>query len=167
MGDITHDDLVQRAETFLVNDLNCGFAFTELHTSRVTMHGVPDAIGFIRDGQCTVLIECKTSVSDFRRDQKKWHRQNDQPGLGNIKYYMAPRRITTKIDLPDGWGLIECYEHGGRIAAKRVHGHRGQIRKSRVDNQYWHEADRSSERAMMYSALRRLHLRNHIQSIYE
>lgn len=167
-SEITHDDLVSRAKTFLVNDLGCGFAFTEFHTSVISLHGVPDGIGFRQRGQCSVLIECKTSRSDFHRDRKKPHRQNDSPGLGNVRFYMAPRGLVTPNEVPGGWGLIEVYEHAGRLAAKRTHGYRGQIRKDYTEeSNYWHESNKKAERAMMYSALRRLQIRGHIESIYE
>lgn len=166
--EITHDDLVSRAETYLVNDLNCGFAFTEFHTSVKSLHGVPDAIGFRQRGRCSVLIECKTSRSDFLRDQKKPHRQTKTPGLGNVRYYMCPREMIAPNEVPDGWGLLECYAHGGNIAVTVTHGYRGQIRKATVQGSgYWNESREEAERAIMYSALRRLHLRGHIGSIYE
>ena len=60
----------------------------------------------------STVIEVKTSVADFRNDQKKYCRseQAEKAGhtLGNYRYYLCPEKIadTLKAELPDGWGLL-------------------------------------------------------------
>ena len=59
----THSELVDIAEKWLFK--RCGFAFKELTTIN---QETPDAIGF-RSGE-SILVECKTSRSDFHADKK-------------------------------------------------------------------------------------------------
>lgn len=164
--EISHDDLVARARTFLLNDLNCGFAVAELVTASA-IREIPDAIGFRNGARCTVLIECKTSRSDFHADGKKLHRRNNLPNLGNVRYYMTPKDMVTVDELPAGWGLIETRPYGGRLAAEVKYGPSDQIRKYRMEDEFWHDADRSSERDLMYSALRRVEEEHGLQEIIE
>lgn len=60
-----HTKLVEIAEKWLYAK-GCNFVIKEL-TSRA--QEVPDAIGFV-DG-VSILVECKVSRSDFKRDAKK------------------------------------------------------------------------------------------------
>jgi hypothetical protein len=155
MNDITHDELVARARTFLLNDLHCGFAFCEM-VAAVHNGEIPDAIGFRSGGAISVLIECKTSRSDFLADGKKMCRTEHVQGMGNVRYYMAPQGMVDANECPDGWGLIEVRRHGGNLAAERVLGPEGQIRKTRIEEEYWHDANKHCERSLMYSALHRM-----------
>jgi hypothetical protein len=65
----------------------------------------PDAIGW-RVGR-SILIECKTSRSDFLADGKKFFRQYPEQGMGHTRYFMAPAGLIKPDDLPAGWGLLE------------------------------------------------------------
>jgi len=68
----------------------------------------PDAIGWVSDR--SILVECKTSRSDFLSDKRKPFRIVG--GMGDYRYYMAPKGIIGASDLPDGWGLIEVSDAG-------------------------------------------------------
>lgn len=84
---------------------------------------VPDAIGFRSTGHYdgSVVIECKTSRSDFLVDLKKNHRQDAWgeefrddgiPGMGKWRYFLAPKGLIKKEELPARWGLLEVTPKG-------------------------------------------------------
>lgn len=89
----------------------CNFAVSELRTG---WDGeVPDAIGFRAmnsksDG--SVLVEAKTSRSDFLADKTKPHRITG--GVGNWRYFIAPTGLIKTEELPEKWGLIEVNGRG-------------------------------------------------------
>jgi hypothetical protein len=62
----------------------------------------------------TILVECKTSLSDFRADKKKVFRFPTCPdfGMGDQRYYMALEGIIPENELPEGWGLVEIHSDG-------------------------------------------------------
>lgn len=84
---------------------------------------IPDAIGFSDsyDMKGSTVIEVKVTRSDFLADRKKPHRQEGQEeiGMGNWRYYMAPEGLIKVGELPAGWGLIEV---NGRGHCKVVEG---------------------------------------------
>lgn len=101
---MTHAELVERAERWLRNTKKCGVVLTERGAHGT--HEIPDAIGW-RLGFWSILVECKTSRSDFHRDRKKLSRRNPDMGPGQIRYYMAPEGLLQPEEIPDGWGLLE------------------------------------------------------------
>ena len=104
---MTHDDLVRRAERWLLNSEGCVFALTD-HLPR--LHGeMPDALGFKLLEQNTKLVEVKMSRSDFFADSKKPWRANPQMGMGAFRYYLCPPEVIYPEDLPDRWRLLWCY----------------------------------------------------------
>jgi len=61
---------------------------------------------FIKDGQLSGAVECKTSLSDFHADHEKSWRQTDQ-GMGEYRYYCCEPGIIGHEHLNDsGWGLL-------------------------------------------------------------
>jgi hypothetical protein len=66
----------------------------------------PDVIGWIGAGQ-SILIEVKVSRSDFHKDKAKTIRQINALGMGNMRYFAAPKGILVPSDMPSGWGLLE------------------------------------------------------------
>ena len=101
-----HDYLVQRARNWLVAGGGCRFAFAEFSTWFT--RDIPDAIGFQENG-LTVMVECKTSRSDFHADKRKASRQNGKP-LAHYQYYLCEKGVIVPNDL-DGlesgdWGLL-------------------------------------------------------------
>jgi hypothetical protein len=98
---ITHDELVFRAVKWLRHSKRCRLVITESGANEK-----PDAIGFTGDG--SILIECKTSVSDFYSDRKKRWRKKPELGMGGLRYYLTPPKLIRKKKLPEGWGLLEC-----------------------------------------------------------
>lgn len=118
----THADLVKRAVSYL-RSRRCVLYGTEVRGSsvwtgskRITPE-IPDAIGWTYDGRC-IVVECKTSRSDFLADQKKPHRQG--LGVGHERYYLAPVGVLTTADVPAGWGLLVV---DGRRLEQKVYIH--------------------------------------------
>lgn len=61
-------------------------------------------------GDCTVIIEVKTSRADFLADKRKYARSKVAEELkhqiGNYRYYLCPEGVIKEDDLPDNWGLL-------------------------------------------------------------
>jgi hypothetical protein len=98
---VTHKQLVKIGRAWLRAKGCCLVLSEKASPSGET----PDVIAWRNNGH-SILIECKTSRSDFRRDKDKWFRSR-APGLGQQRYFMAPVDIIPKNELPDGWGLLE------------------------------------------------------------
>jgi len=139
-----HAELVNRAERWLRNTFHCRVVFTELVA--LTMSGeTPDAIGWV--GGKSILVECKTSMADFRADQKKYSRQLGI-GVGDWRFYLAPAGIIRPDKIPHGWGLYEIrgkrifYVAGAKYSNAGLPPFKSHIK---------------SEVAMLVSALSRIH----------
>lgn len=118
----------------------------------------PDVLAF--RGQCSMLIEAKTSRADFLADFKKPERQNDTgTGLGVYRLYLCPAELLAVEDIPKKWGLL--WARGKRIEAIRMP--LGNIWPNHSTAQRYpsnwalfaHVPDHSAERAVMYSIARR------------
>jgi hypothetical protein len=101
---MTHEFLVQRAAHYLRKSLGCCVVIDRPMGATVTEH--PDAIGFMAGGR-SYLIECKASRSDFLADRKKPHRILQ--GMGQKRWFLAPPGLIQLVEVPDGWGLLECH----------------------------------------------------------
>ncbi len=76
---------------------------------------IPDVLGW---SYCTcIIIEVKTSRSDFLADKKKPFRKIPSKGLGEYRYYCCPAGLIKECELPECWGLI--YEIDGRLEVVR------------------------------------------------
>lgn len=137
-ADLTHKRLVKRAAAWLRNHHNCNVVLSELATQN---HETPDVLGFFGAGG-SILIECKMSRSDFFADQQKSFRRDEESGMGDQRYFAAPKGLLKPEDLPAGWGLLEVTEH--RIFETRVAEYK--------------EANKRAEVKMLMSVLRRLEL---------
>ena len=79
-----------------------------------------------------------------------------------FRFFMCPKGLIKQNDLPDKWGLIEVNDQG--VARKKT----GPIGNVWNENSEWcFERSMENEMAMMYTALRRLHLRGVIPLIYD
>lgn len=72
----------------------------------------PDAIGFT--GEKSIVVEAKTSRSDFLADLKKPFRVHPQEGMGLYRYYICEPGIISEEMLPERWGLLHVVP-GGRV----------------------------------------------------
>ena len=66
----------------------------------------PDAIGWRyswgnASNEGSVLVECKTSRADFKKDFSKSFRIEPEQGIGNWRYYMCPTDIIKVDEIPD------------------------------------------------------------------
>lgn len=168
----THKELVFIAYKWAKNNASVGVVFRELYS---IAGEIPDVIGF--GAWHSVLIECKASRADFLKDKKKPHRTLFK-GMGNWRFYCCPKGLIKVEELPAGWGLIYVDEVGkARIQydcrIKRIPSpelkHLGPGYETRIveatENKF--QVDHGSERAIMYTALRRLSLRGRIDEIYK
>lgn len=153
---MTHKEAVEIAYKWVLNNGSCGFAFKEL----VTIAGeIPDVIGF-GGWDHSIMIEVKVTRSDFLADRKKVFRIHPHLGVGKHRAFCCPTGLIKKEELPEGWGLIYISEKG---KAQAVHlPWRGPIETRHKGFQ----RNIDNERSLMYSALRRLHLRGLIKEIY-
>lgn len=109
----------------------------------------PDAIGFTSG--YSILIECKTSRSDFLADKKKFFRVYPEQGIGDFRFYLCPVGIILPEDIPEKWGLLWVDEKGRcRQVKKIITSNILSIQENR-----FLEKNGRSERALLYSALRR------------
>lgn len=150
-----HCELVELGYKWVLNNSpRCGVAFKEFKTIGWE---IPDVIGF--GSFMSIVVECKTSRSDFLADKKKPHRIVGK-GMGRFRFFLCPEGLIRPDELPERWGLL--YVIKGR--AKCVHNPYNEKGGNIWTNGF--ERDVESENQLMYSALRRLHLRGLINEIY-
>lgn len=159
---LTHAQLVTAAYDWILKRGRCGVAFREFRTGASNGEH-PDVIGFYCGG--SVLIECKASRADFLADRQKMFRKHPQLGMGTIRYYCCPKGLLKKEELPEGWGLLEIDEKG-KAKAIRPRATMTNEAGNQYDGDYRHEKNLKAEHELMYSALRRLHLRGRIEEVY-
>lgn len=100
---------------------------------------LPDVIAFTsRD---STVIECKVSRSDFLKDKCKPFRINANQGMGDFRFYCAPKGLIKPEELPRGWGLIEILPSG-------------KMRKS-VDSWLAHKKNIDAEHYLLFYYARR------------
>ena len=155
-GDATHRGLVALAEKWLWK--RCGVVFQERFRAVTPSGEQPDASGF-RQG-VSILIECKVSRNDFASDLRKPFRVKPETGLGDWRFYLCPTMLIAPEELPRGWGLL--YANGNRV--KAVCGIPGNTGWG-VDRPF--SGTKVEESYLLYSALRRMVIRGHFNSIYE
>lgn len=153
---MTHDELCQIAFRYLTNN-GFGVVFHDKFKALTPSGEQPDAMGFRNGTSC--LIECKTSRSDFLKDRKKRFRVNPKMGMGDWRFMLTPKGLVKVSELPSGWGLLET--DGRRVY--KVHGW--------PTNTQWiserpFEGSKINETAYMYSALRRMQIRGHLDEVY-
>lgn len=145
---MTHQELIKRAERWLLNTKGCGFCFTELCSS---IGEIPDAIGW---KNCrSHLVECKTSRADFFSDKKKRFRRFPEQGLGVYRYYMTIPGLIVPGELPKMWGLLYVYKT--------------QVRIIHMPGAFNIEKAARMELPILCSALRRIHLQGDLHKIYD
>jgi hypothetical protein len=111
-------------------------------------------MGDSHDG--SVVVEVKTSRSDFLADFKKPHRSGDTVGIGMYRYYMCPEGVIRPDELPERWGLLYVNNRGhvkhlaGAVTCERVY-------NCFVALENWqHPVDHSREQFIIVRLLSRL-----------
>ncbi len=149
-----HDELCVRAGKWL-KSIGCGAYFDDRLVASTSEQ--PDAIGW-RDG-ISILVEVKTSRSDFLADKKKWFRKDPSKGMGDWRFFMCPTDLIKVEDLPEGWGLLYC---DGK-SVKKVHGF--------PPNTKWYSmpftSDKREETRILSSAIRRIEEKGLLDEAYK
>lgn len=131
---MSHAELINRAAKWLRS--RCVIVATDLVTGGET----PDAIGWQGSG-VTILVEAKASRADFLSDKRKYFRRDPRRGVGELRYYIAPKGMLSLEDLPEGWGLLEVC---------------GKVIRQKVEATMFAELDKRAETRMLLSLLRRV-----------
>ena len=134
----SHKEAVRRMAAYLRNSIGCTVVMAELTTANPE---TPDVLGF-RTGGRSILIEVKVSRADFMADKNKSFRRQMERGMGDVRYFAAPKGILKPEDMPDKWGLLEI---DGRCVRER----------KEPEHQ---EANKRAEVIMLTSAIRRLEI---------
>ena len=153
---MTHDDLCQIAFKYLKNN-GFGVVFHDKFRALTPSGEQPDAMGFRSGISC--LIECKTSRSDFLKDRKKRFRVNPSLGMGDWRFMLTPRNLVLPSEIPEGWGLLET-------DGRRVYKIKGWPTNTEWEFKKPFNGSSINERAYMYSALRRMQIRGHLDEVY-
>jgi len=103
MSDVTHTELVARAERWLRGTMRCRVVLAEF---AFLGPEIPDAIGWT--SRYSYLVECKATRADFFHDAKKRVRQFPEYGMGDYRVFMTPPGLVTIDEVPAGWGLVEA-----------------------------------------------------------
>ena len=151
-----HDNLVDIADKWLKRK-GCQVRITDRMRALTLSGEQPDNIGW-RDG-LSVMVECKTSRSDFLADLKKRFRVKDK-GLGDWRFYLSPPGIIKPEDLPEGWGLLW-------LEGKKVIEVYGVPSNSQWWSQRPFESDKHEVTILMASALRRIEKAGYLSLIYK
>ncbi|MBB3923821.1 hypothetical protein [Xanthomonas arboricola] len=98
----THSELVDAGRCWLRRK-GCRVVLHE--PFRAAVQEQPDACGW-RDGT-SILLEAKATRQDFFADAKKLWRKDPKRGMGDWRFYIAPKGLIKVEELPKGWGLLE------------------------------------------------------------
>jgi len=138
----THDELVAIGAKYLQDHrtiLGRRLPGHSIITTGIGSGETPDIIGFYGSGAST-LIEVKVSRADFRADAKKSFRREPGRGMGNTRYYLAPKGLLKPEELPIKWGLMEAFN--GKIKVVKLAEHQ--------------EAAKNGEMSVLMSLIRRI-----------
>lgn len=149
MSILTHSDLVQQTKKWLEtnhgNKFACGVVLAEYNSYA---DEIPDVIGFNADR--SILIECKVSRADFKRDFNKPHRHYTKR-LGNLRYYLTLPNVACPEDITNGWGLLYVSDKG--------------ITEMKPSEHFVDNSVKAAEWPIFYSVIRRLNLRGLLKDI--
>lgn len=152
-GHYTHDDLVKIGAKWANKFLKFPIVVTEMKC--IGSREQPDILAF--NSHSSLMIECKTSLSDFRADFKKPERIGKLNAIGNYRLYLAPKGILNESLIPAGWGLIEVNEKGKVKIIKFRKGNiflgNHSLKEYQELDPYFHISDISKERSFLYSIL--------------
>jgi hypothetical protein len=113
----THKELVDLGAKWLSGNQNCKAVVKELKV--MYQKETPDVLGWKKKGQ-SIMIECKTSMQDFKNDAKKPSRLDFTKSFGIQKYYLCPQGLIQIKSLPNDWGLLYANKKGIKIVKKAV-----------------------------------------------
>ena len=111
---MTHTDIINHTAKWLKNHPqniavpNCTTILKELKSATESGE-IPDVIAWC--SWASVLVEVKTSRSDFLKDRCKPFRISPAKGVGNFRYYISPPNIIKPNEIPEYWGLLQINEN--------------------------------------------------------
>lgn len=105
---LTHHQLCELGARWIVNESHFGGYDWRILIEPGQREELPDVFAFTRN--CSVLIECKASRSDFLADKRKPFRQDPQKGIGMRRFYLVNDGVATQDEMPDGWQLLIAYD---------------------------------------------------------
>jgi hypothetical protein len=146
---MTHAQLVDMAVKWL-RSYGCGVVLSEQACASGEM---PDAIGWKRACH-SVVVECKTTRSDFLADRSKPFREKPEIGVGCERFYLAPAGLIKREELLAGWGLLEC-------CGRKIEVVRASEKKMRAGKGFRYEMN------LLLASLRRVEVRIEPQTITE
>jgi hypothetical protein len=156
MASELHDELCRRATKYMSSN-GFGVVFDDRFQPLTPNGEMPDAMGFRSNTSC--LIEVKVSRSDFLVDKKKKFRQFPTLGMGDWRFYLCPDGLIKPEELPVGWGLLYAKPKTIKVVC------------GWPSNTRWSEcpfkSNKKAELAYMYSALRRMSIKGHLNTVYE
>lgn len=103
--DLTHDEIAEVGARWLKGN---GYPMAFSNYTDALATELPDAIGINGYGE-SFLLEAKVSVSDFKADFKKRHRQENAKAYGHFRGYITPAGLLDPKDIPYGWQLLEVH----------------------------------------------------------
>jgi hypothetical protein len=146
---MTHAFLVRKAIEWL-RRYRCGVVLSE----QACVSGeMPDAIGW-KQACHSVLVECKISRADFLVDRNKPFRLRPELGIGSERFYLVPRGLVRREELPSGWGLLEYQD-------RKIEMVRPSKRNLRADDGF------RCEMNLLLASLRRVEIRIEPQTVTE
>lgn len=150
-----HDALCLRAEHWL-NSQGCKIVIRDPFRCS-TNKEQPDAIGWRKF--TSIMIEVKTSRSDFLSDKRKTFRKRPSYGMGDWRFYLCPPHLIEIDDLPKGWGLLWATPK----TIRKIHG--VPPNKKWLSNKPF-TGNKNNETCMLTSAMRRFVVRGLGDTIY-
>lgn len=97
-----HAVLVRRAVLWLRGLHKCSVVFAEMTAAPGYF---PDALGWYMG--FSIMVECKSSRSDFLADKRKGILDNPDGFPGEERWYLTSPGIVKPGEVPDGWYLAE------------------------------------------------------------
>ena len=119
-----HDELCEAGKKWLIKSIGARLAISEL-VCNTTYGEIPDVIGW-KSGY-SILIEAKTSRSDFQADKKKIFRQYPEYGMGTYRLFLCPDGLIKPEELPDSWGLLYYHPDKKKRKIERIECFKGNI----------------------------------------
>lgn len=105
-----HKELKEKGCQYLLNQ---GFRLARMEKN-CDYHGIADVWGIDFQTHYTKIIEVKISRADFHSDKHKRYRTANFPPAEEV-YYLCPKGLISKDEVPKEYGLLWYYENSGRL----------------------------------------------------